>query len=239
MATHSVVSHDEWVAARKALLAREKEFTRARDALSVARRDLPWEEIEDYRFASASGEARLSALFAGRSQLIIYHLMFHPDWNAACKSCSFWADNFERITVHLKARDVSFAAVSRAPVEKLEAFKARMGWSFPWVSCGGEGAFNRDFGTAFTAGEIAAPDNNYNYGTIHFRGEDAPGLSVFVKDESGGLYHSYSTYARGLDMLNVAYHYLDIVPKGRDEASFSHAMSWVRLRDEYGADAAG
>lgn len=233
MTTHTVVSHEEWNAARKALLAREKELTRARDALSAARRDLPWEKVEDYVFDGPSGKVRLSDLFAGRSQLVVYHLMFHPEWSAACKSCSFWADNFANIIVHLNARDVSMAAVSRAPIEKLEAFKTRMGWSFPWVSCGAEGRFNRDLGTAFTKEDLAEPGKNYNYGSSRFGGEDAPGLSVFVND-SEGLFHTYSAYARGLDMLNGAYHYLDIVPKGRDEAALKYPMEWVRLHDEYG-----
>jgi len=231
---HRVVPHADWIAARKALMAKEKEFTRARDALSAERRALPWEKVEDYAFDGPGGTVRLSDLFRGRGQLVIYHLMFHPDWNAACKSCSFWADNFDNITVHLNARDVSMAAVSRAPLAKLEAFKKRMGWRFEWVSCGAAGAFNRDFGTSFSAAELAQPGNNYNYGTIHFRMADAPGLSVFSKDADGSLYHTYSTYSRGLDMLNVAYHYLDIVPKGRDEEGLRYHMDWVRLHDEYG-----
>jgi predicted dithiol-disulfide oxidoreductase (DUF899 family) len=233
MTTHPVVTQDQWLAARKRLLAEEKAFTKARDRLSAARRDLPWVEIDDYVFAGPSGAVRLSDLFRGRSQLIVYHLMFHPDWNAACKSCSFWADNFERIVVHLNARDTNLAAVSRAPVEKLDAFKRRMGWSFEWVSCGTEGGFNRDFGIAFTPAELKDPANNYNYGSSHFRMEDAPGLSVFAKGEGGTLYHTYSTYSRGLDMLNGAYHYLDIVPKGRDEESLKYHMDWLKLRDEY------
>lgn len=233
MTAPTVASHDEWLAARKRLLAEEKAFTKARDRLSAARRALPWEPIDDYAFQGPGGAVKLSELFRGRAQLIVYHLMFHPDWNAACKSCSFWADNFERIVVHLNARDTNLAAVSRAPVEKLEAFKRRLGWSFEWVSCGADGAFNRDFGVNFTPEETQRPGANYNYGTTHFGIEDAPGLSVFAKDEAGALYHTYSTYSRGLDMLNGAYHYLDIVPKGRDEAGLAHAMSWVRLRDDY------
>ena len=184
MTAHPIVSHEEWLASRKRLLAEEKSFTQARDRLSAARRALPWEKVEDYRFAGPQGEVRLSDLFRGRSQLIVYHLMFHPDWNAACKSCSFWADNFERAIVHLNARDTNLAAVSRAPLEKLEAFKQRMGWSFEWVSCGPAGAFNRDLGVNFTPAETKQPDKNYNYGTIHFGMEDAPGLSVFAKDEA-------------------------------------------------------
>jgi predicted dithiol-disulfide oxidoreductase (DUF899 family) len=220
------------LAARKALLADEKAFNRTRDQLSAARQALPWVKIDDYIFAGPSGPVTLSDLFRGRSQLVVYHLMFHPDWEAACKSCSFWADNFERIVVHLNARDTNLAAVSRAPLEKLEAFKQRMGWSFEWVSCGAEGVFNRDFGTHFTADDLNAPGLNYNYGSTRFGIEDAPGLSVFAKGEDGTLYHTYSTYSRGLDMLNGAYHYLDIVPKGRDEGGRN--MAWLRLRDAYG-----
>ena len=234
MTTHQIVSHETWNEARKALLAKEKEFTRARDQLSAARRDLPWEKVEDYVFEGPAGKIRLSDLFAGRSQLIVYHLMFNPEWNAACKSCSFWADNFQNIIVHLNARDVSMAAVSRAPISKLDAFKKRMGWTFPWVSCGTEGRFNHDLGTAFTKEELALPAKNYNYRSMRFGGEDAPGLSVFIKDADGSLYHTYSAYSRGLDMLNVAYHYLDIAPKGRDEAGLKYHMDWVRLHDEYG-----
>lgn len=233
MTTHPVATHDEWLAARKRLLAEEKAFTKARDRLSAARRELPWERVEDYRFDGPQGAVTLSDLFRGRSQLIVYHLMFHPDWGAACKSCSFWADNFERIVVHLNARDTNLAAVSRAPVDKLDAFKRRMGWTFEWVSCGAAGGFNRDFGVHFTPEEVKQPGANYNYGSAHFPMEDAPGLSVFAKDESGALFHTYSAYARGLDMLNGAYHYLDIVPKGRDEAALRPRMAWLRLRDEY------
>jgi predicted dithiol-disulfide oxidoreductase (DUF899 family) len=232
MTTHAVASHDSWVAARQALLDKEKSFTRARDELSAARRALPWEKIEDYVFDGPNGAVRLSDLFAGRSQLVIYHMMFNPAWDAACKSCSFWADNFHNIIVHLNARDVSLAAVSRAPLAKLEAFKKRMGWGFTWVSCGAAGGFNRDLGVAFGKDELAQPGNNYNYGTTRFGGEDAPGISVFARD-GGALYHTYSTYSRGLDMLNGAYRYLDIVPKGRDEDALKHPMAWVRLHDEY------
>ena len=230
---HAIASRAAWLASRKELLAKEKAFTKLRDELSAARRALPWVEIEDYVFDGPNGKLRLSELFQGRHQLVIYHLMFHPDWKAACKSCSFWADNFDNITTHLTARDVSMAAVSRAPIEKLTAFKERMGWHFDWVSCGTAGAFNHDFGVNFTRDELQQPDKNYNYGSTRFGGEDAPGLSVFYRDEDGALFHTYSCYSRGLDMLNVAYHYLDIVPKGRDEAGLKYHMDWVRLHDEY------
>ena len=197
MTAHQTVSHEEWLSARKQLLAEEKAFTQARDRLSAARRALPWERVEDYRFAGPHGEVRLSDLFRGRSQLIVYHLMFHPDWNAACKSCSFWADNFERTIVHLNARDTNLAAVSRAPLAKLEAFKRRMGWSFEWVSCGPAGAFNRDLGVNFTPAETKTPDKNYNYGTIHFGIEDAPGLERLRQGRSGrALSHLFDLFAR-------------------------------------------
>jgi len=233
MAMHQTASREDWLVARKNLLAKEKEFTKLRDQLSEARRALPWVKIDNYVFDGPSGKMRLSDLFHGRHQLVIYHLMFHPDWSAACKSCSFWADNFDNITTHLKARDVSMAAVSRAPIAKLVAFKERMGWHFAWVSCGTDGKFAHDFGVNFTPDELKREDKNYNYGSMRFTIEDAPGLSVFYKDDDGGLFHTYSCYSRGLDMLNVAYHYLDIVPKGRDEASLKYHMDWVKLHDEY------
>jgi predicted dithiol-disulfide oxidoreductase (DUF899 family) len=235
MTDHPVATHAEWLAARQRLLAEEKAFTKARDRLSAARRALPWEPVDDYRFDGPGGAVTLSDLFRGRSQLIVYHLMFHPDWNAACNSCSFWADNFERIVVHLNARDTNLAAVSRAPAAKLESFKRRMGWTFEWVSCGAAGGFNRDFGVSFTPEEVKQPGANYNYGSVHFGMEDAPGLSVFAKDESGKLFHTYSTYSRGLDMLNGAYHYLDILPKGRGEEGLRPNRAWLRLRDDYPA----
>jgi predicted dithiol-disulfide oxidoreductase (DUF899 family) len=233
MMSHPIVSREEWLAARIKHLAEEKEFTRRRDELSRRRRELPWVKIDDYAFDSRTGKVRLSDLFRGKSQLIVYHLMFHPDWNDACKSCSFWADNFERIVIHLRGRDVNLAAVSRAPVEKIEAFKKRMGWTFEWVSCGADGVFNHDFGAYLSKGDLAKEGNNSNYGTRRFNIEDVPVVSVFCKDADGGLYHTYSTYSRGLDMLNGAYHYLDIVPKGRDEDKLGYHMEWVRLRDNY------
>jgi predicted dithiol-disulfide oxidoreductase (DUF899 family) len=234
MTTHQTVSRDQWLKARVDLLAKEKAFTKLRDQLSADRRALPWVKVEDYVFDGPTGKVRLSDLFRGKSQLIIYHLMFNPTWESACKSCSFWADNFANTIVHLNARDTNLAAVSRAPLAKLEAFKKRMGWQFEWVTCGADGAFNHDFGTALTREEIDRPDKNYNYGSTHFGGEDAPGISIFYKDADGGLYHTYSCYSRGLDMLNGAYHYLDIVPKGRDEEGLKPHMQWVRLHDEYG-----
>ncbi len=232
MAGHAVVSEAEWVEARKRLLAREKEFTRARDALSQDRRELPWVRVErEYAFDTASGTRTLADLFDGRSQLVVYHFMFDPSWEAGCKSCSFWADNFERIVVHLHHRDVTLVAISRAPLGKLAAYQARMGWTFPWVSSHGS-SFNFDLGVSFTPEEVASGEVAYNFGTHRAFGSELPGITVFARDDSGAVYRTYSCYSRGLDMLNVAYHYLDIVPKGRDEGP--GIMGWLRRRDEYG-----
>jgi predicted dithiol-disulfide oxidoreductase (DUF899 family) len=243
--TSKIVSHEEWIAERKALLAKEKEFTRLRDELSAQRRGLPWERVtKTYMFDSRRGAETLGQLFEGRSQLVVYHAMFDPKTatdktpyteDAPCKMCSFWMDNFERIVVHLAHRDVTLIAASRAPVEKLEAYRKRMGWTFKWVSAGG-GDFNRDYGVTLTAEEIANGRGEYNYTRTGIPIAELPGISVFYKDAAGQVFHTYSTYARGLDMLNVGYHYLDIVPKGRDEEA-KRGGSWVRRRDEY-ADAA-
>ncbi len=233
MTAPQIVSQAEWLKARQQLLAEEKAFTRQRDALSRHRREMPWVEVtKPYQFESSEGKKSLAELFAGKSQLIVYHFMFHPDWNAGCKSCSFWADNYNGALDHLAARDTALVAISRAPLAKLEAFKQRMGWRFPWVSAVGDD-FNHDFGVSFTKDEIASREKLYNYGTRAFNGEDAPGISVFAKAASGRIFHTYSCYSRGLDMLNGAYHLLDLTPKGRDEANLSHPMSWVRLHDEY------
>lgn len=234
MQGHKVVSGDEWIAARKELLAREKEFTRLRDELSRQRRELPWVKVEkNYVFDGPNGKETLADLFAGRSQLVVYHFMFDPSWKAGCKSCSFWADNFNGIIVHLNQRDVSMVAISSAPRAQLEAFQKRMGWTFKWLSAGGSG-FNHDFGVTFTPEEVKSGAPLYNFGTRKFGGPEAPGITVFYKNEKGETYRTYSTYARGLDMMNTAYHYLDLVPKGRDEEKLSYRMEWVRLRDEYG-----
>ncbi len=238
MFDHTVVSRDAWLAARRALLEKEKEFTRLRDQLSEQRRELPWVRMdEQYVFEGPQGKRTLAELFEGRSQLIVYHFMFGPDWEAGCKSCSFWADNFNGIIAHLNERDVTFVAISRAPLAKLAAFAARLGWSFSWVSSVGSD-FNFDFGVSFTPEEIAAERILYNYTLHKSLGSEMPGISVFFKDRSGAVFHTYSCYARGLDMLNTAYHYLDLTPKGRDEAGLPHTMSWVRIRDEYGRGSA-
>jgi predicted dithiol-disulfide oxidoreductase (DUF899 family) len=235
---HQVVSHDEWLAARKRLLAEEKEFTGLRDRLSQRRRDLPWEVVDkEYVFEGAHGRQTLAELFDGRSQLVVYHAMFDPataspstSWteDAACSACSFWADNFNGIVVHLNHRDVTLVAVSRAPYAKIATYEQRMGWTFPWVSSG-TSDFNFDYHVSFTAQEVAE-QAEYNY-TIQAVGPEREGVSVFFKDGAGKIFHTYSTYARGIDMLNVAYHYLDLVPKGRDEGD--GPLSWIHRHDEY------
>lgn len=233
MAGHRVISRDEWLVARKALLAQEKELTRRRDELSEARRALPWVKVEkSYVFDGPAGRETLADLFAGRSQLLVYHFMFDPGWNDGCKSCSFWADGYNGVVAHLAQRDVTLIAVSRAPLEKLEAFRRRMGWSFKWVSSLAT-AFNYDYGVSFTPDDLAAGRNRYNFDTTTFGGPEAPGISVFYRDPAGAIFHTYSCYARGLDMMNGAYQLLDLVPKGRGEAGLPYPMAWVRLRDEY------
>ena len=233
MNPNAVVSRDEWLAARKRYLSKEKEFTRLRDEISRERRELPWVEVEEnYVFDTPGGKQTLSDLFEGRSQLVVYHFMFGPSWEQACKSCSFWADNFNGIVVHLEHRDVTLLAVSRAPLEKIQAFRKRMGWGFKWVSSFGT-AFNADFHVSFSPEELAKGEVDYNYVMQKFPSDEAPGVSVFFKNAEGGIFHTYSCYSRGLDMLNGAYHYLDLVPKGRDEAQLRFSMEWVRHHDRY------
>ncbi|WFU32871.1 thioredoxin family protein [Bradyrhizobium brasilense] len=233
MQQHMIVSREEWIAARKALMAGEKELTQAREALSRQRRELPWVKVDkDYVFDGPGGKMTLGDLFKGRPQLVVQHVMFAPEWDAACKSCSFWVDGFERMVPHLAARDTTMIAISRAPLVKLDAFKARMGWTFDWVSSG-ESDFNYDYGVSFTQGQIDAGDAKYNYGTTPLYGPELPGISVFFRDETGSVFHTYSTFARGLDMMNAAYHYLDLTPLGRHEEGLPYPMDWVRLRDQY------
>ncbi len=241
MTNHKVVSHDDWVKSRKTHLAKEKEFTHLRDQLSRERRALPWELVEkEYIFEGEAGKQTLADLFQRRSQLVIYHAMFNPDtagphttWtqDAPCFVCSYWMDNFNDITVHLNHRDITMIAVSLAPYAKLAAYKKRMGWTFPWLSSAGSD-FNFDYHVSFTADQLKRNMVEYNYRPTEWSMSEAPGISVFFKDQDGKIYHTYSTYERGLDMLNVAYHYMDLVPKGRDEAE-SEGAFWVRRRDEY------
>ncbi len=237
MQQHTVVSREEWIEARKAHMAREKELTHAREALNEARRNLPWVKVDkDYVFEGPHGRVTLAELFQGRPQLVVQHVMFAPDWDAACKSCSFWVDGFERMVPHLAARDTTMVAISRAPLAKLEAFKKRMGWTFDWFSSG-TNDFNYDYGVSFTPEQMEAGKAKYNFGTTPPYGPELPGISVFYRDGTSDIFHTYSTYARGLDMMNAAYHYLDLTPLGRHEDGLPYPMDWVRLRDQYQPEA--
>ncbi|MFN8062443.1 MAG: thioredoxin family protein [Vicinamibacterales bacterium] len=233
MTEHRIVSAEEWRNARRELLAKEKAFTQLRDELSRARRDLPWERVEkSYAFEGPRGTVALGDLFDGRHQLIVYHFMFDPAWETGCKSCSFWADNFNGITAHLRQRDTSLVAVSRAPLGTLQRFAERMGWSFPWFSSAGSD-FNVDYHVSFTPDQLASGTVSYNYDARKAGPAELPGISVFYREDDGRLFHTYSCYARGLDMLNGAYHYLDLTPKGRDENGLPYTMAWLKLHDEY------
>jgi predicted dithiol-disulfide oxidoreductase (DUF899 family) len=229
---HNVVSQDQWLAARKALLAKEKEFTKARDALSAERRKLPWVKIDkNYVFDTSAGKQSLAVLFDGRSQLIVYHFMLGPGWKEGCPSCSLLADHFDGAAIHLAQRDVTLVVASRAPLAEIEAYQKRMGWKFKWVSSYGTD-FNRDFHVSFTPEDKAGGKVDYNYALTEFPSEEAPGLSVFIKND-GGVFHTYSSYARGLDILVGAYNFLDMAPKGRDEEALPWTMAWVKRLDEY------
>jgi predicted dithiol-disulfide oxidoreductase (DUF899 family) len=232
--THKVVSRAEWLAARTAFLAKEKEFSRQRDQLARARRELPWEKVEkSYTFEGPDGKETLSDLFGKRSQLAVYHFMFSPDAEAGCKHCSFWADSFNGTDIHLAHRDVSLVAISRAPLAKIAAFKKRMGWSFKWLSSAGSD-FNFDYQASFTPEQIRSGKVFYNFETVEMDMSDREGLSTFYKDpDGGGIFHTYSTYARGIDLLNTAYNILDLAPKGRDEDNLEFTQSWVRYHDRY------
>jgi predicted dithiol-disulfide oxidoreductase (DUF899 family) len=213
-----VVSHEELLKARLELVAAEKEFTRQRDALTRRRMAMPWERVEKrYQFEGPTGALSLAALFDGRSQLIVYHFMFAPEWEEACKSCSFWADNFNGIAIHLNHRDVTFTAVSRTPLAKIDAYKKRMGWSFPWIS-----SYGNDFSFDYQAEEL-----------IDGRPSFTPAITVFHKDEKGEVFHTYSCFKRGIEIVNGAYQFLDLVPKGRDEEGLSFSMAWVCRHDQY------
>jgi predicted dithiol-disulfide oxidoreductase (DUF899 family) len=229
-----VVSQTEWLAARKELLAKEKEFTRLRDDLSRRRREMPWEKVDkNYVFDGPNGKETLADLFGDRSQLVIYHFMFGPDWVEGCPSCSFVSDHIDASVPHAAARDIRLMAVSRAPIAQIEAFKKRMGWRFHWVS-----SFHTDFNYDYQVSakkEDLANDVYYNYGMQKFPSEERPGASVFYKDDAGKVFHTYSSYARGLDILIGAYNWIDLTPKGRDEAALKHGMAWVRHHDKYDA----
>ncbi|MGC2696087.1 MAG: thioredoxin family protein [Candidatus Angelobacter sp.] len=232
----AVVTDQEWLAARKELLRKEKEFTRQRDELSRLRRELPWVKVTDnYVFDGPNGKETLADLFGGKSQLIVYHFMFGPGWEEGCPSCSMLADHMDGILAHLANRDARFVAVSRARTTQIEAFKKRMGWNFKWVSSF-ENGFNRDYNVSFSQQEMAEHKMYYNYEMQNFPSDEAPGLSVFYKDEAGSIFHTYSAYARGLDILLGVYNFIDMTPKGRDEDELTFSMAWVRHHDRYPED---
>jgi predicted dithiol-disulfide oxidoreductase (DUF899 family) len=233
---HLIVSPEEWLPLRKKLLSKEKELTRLRDSLNAERRELPWVRVEkNYVFDTPGGKVSLTNLFAGRSQLVIYHFMFGPDWQEGCPSCSFVSDHLDGALAHLAARNVNMVMVSRAPLAKIEAFKKRMGWRFTWVSSYGSD-FNPDFHVSFTPDEMAQGKVDYNYTMQPFPSEEAPGVSVFYKDTDGGIFHTYSAYGRGVEQLVGTYMVLDMVPNGRDEDRLGFTMEWVRHHDRYGTD---
>jgi predicted dithiol-disulfide oxidoreductase (DUF899 family) len=229
-----IVSQDEWLAARTTFLEKEKEFTRLRDRLSAERRELPWVRVEkQYMFDGPRGRETLPDLFRGRGQLIVYHFMFAPNWEEGCHLCSFLADHIDGAAVHLAQRDVTLLAVSRAPLTQIEAFKRRMGWQFEWVSSHGSD-FNYDYHVSSTQDERTTSGVTYNYARWEIPNDDLPGTSVFYRDEAGEIFHTFASYARGVDLLIGAYNYLDLVPKGRDEDDLAFSMAWVRHHDRYG-----
>ena len=234
ISSHKVVSKEKWVEARKALLAGEKELTRQRDEISRQRRELPWVKVEkNYAFDGPQGKERLADLFEGRSQLIVYHFMLGPGWEEGCPSCSFLMDHVDGALVHLNARDVTLVAISRAPQNQIESFKKRMGWRFKWVSSY-ENDFNFDYHVSFAQEDIASGSVYYNYTEMPGSpSEELPGISVFYKNAAGEIFHTYSSYARGGDLLLGTYNFLDLTPKGRDEDGLAFTMAWVRHHDRY------
>ena len=227
----TIVSREEWLSARKRLLVREKELTRHLDELRAARRELPWVEVEkSYIFEGENGKRPLADLFGGRSQLAVYHFMLAPGSDHICDGCAFVSDHVDSARRHFEHADLSFAAISRAPIARIKAVKKRLGWTFEWVSSHGSD-FNYDFGISFTDGQTAVGKPLYNFGTSPYLHPDLPGVSIFARDEAGRIYHTYSTYTRGLELLAGAFNWLDLVPKGRNEVG--GIMSWVRLHDEY------
>ncbi len=230
---HQIVSGDEWLKARKEFLLKEKEFTRLRDELNQKRTELPWKRVDkEYSFNTSSGDKTLSQLFDDRTQLVVYHFMFDPSWDEGCKTCSLFADNFDKQIIHLNNRDVTMIAVSKAPLTKLDKFKKRMGWNFQWVSSHNTD-FNRDFHVSFTPKEVEQGKTEYNYGMNKYPSTEAHGISVFYKDSNWNIFHTYSSYARGLDLQIGTYNFLDIVPKGRDESELSYTMEWIKHHDNY------
>ena len=226
-----VVSRDQWLAQRKALLAREKELMHLHDQVARERRALPWVRIgKDYAFDAPEGRRTLAELFEGRTQLMVQHFMLGPGWEQGCPSCSYMADHTDGMNVHLAHRDITFVAISRAPLPEIERFRSRMGWKFKWVSSHGSD-FNYDFGVSFTADERVKGEVYYNYRKQPFESEELPGISVFYKDDAGVVFHTYSTYRRGVEAMMGTYHVVDLSPKGRDE--HDGPMSWVRHHDRY------
>lgn len=233
METQKVVSHEAWLKARLELLAMEKVFTHQRDALTRRRMAMPWERVEkDYVFDAPEGKRKLADLFEGRRQLLVQHFMLGPGWEQGCPSCSFMADHTDGMTIHLAHRDVTFVAVSRAPMAEIERFRRRMGWQFKWVSSHGSD-FNCDFGVTFTPEEVARGEVHYNYGKWRNPHDELPGISVFYKDDAGTVFHTYSTYGRGVEVMMGTYNMLDLTPKGRDEQNDDYGMQWVRHHDRY------
>lgn len=234
---HPVVSKESWLAARKALLAHEKELTRLQDRIARERRALPWLRVDkDYRFDTPDGPRRLADLFEGRRQLLVQHFMFAPGWEQGCKSCSYMADHNDGANLHLAQRDVTLLVVSRAPLSDIQRFRERMGWRFKWVSSYGTD-FNRDFGVNFSADEVADGNADYNYMIQRFPHEEAPGISVFYRDDAGQVFHTYSRYGRGVEAMMHTYALLDLTPKGRDEDGLDYPMAWVRHHDRYASEA--
>ncbi|MDC8012558.1 DUF899 domain-containing protein [Tahibacter soli] len=232
---HPVVTRERWLAARKTLLAREKELTQLHDAIARERRALPWVRVEkDYVFDTPEGPRRLADLFDGRSQLFVQHFMFAPGWEQGCKSCSYMADHNDGANIHLAQRDVTLIAVSRAPLADLERFRRRMGWQFRWVSSH-RSDFNHDFGVNFTQDEMTSGKVDYNYVRQPFPHEEAPGISVFVRDDEGSVFHTYSRFGRGVEVMMHTYALLDLTPAGRDEDALEYPMAWVRHNDRYEA----
>lgn len=230
---HPVVPHDTWLAERSALLADEKELTQLRARIASRRRALPWELVDqDYVFDTPQGPRRLAELFQGKRQLLVQHFMFGPGWEAGCPSCSFMADHMGGMMPHLAQRDVAVLAVSRAPLAEIERFRVRMGWGFPWVSSFGS-QFNVDFGVSFSPAQQAAGEVLYNYKMQAFPKEEAPGISVFVRDEAGQVFHTYSSYGRGLEAMMGTYELLDLTPQGRNEDELPYPMAWIRHHDRY------
>ena len=234
--THPIVSRDQWMAERQALLAHEKALTQHQDRIAAERRALPWTRpAQDYVFDTQAGPRRLSELFQGRRQLLVQHFMFGPGWEQGCKSCSFMADHLDGMRPHLAQRDITVLAVSRAPLAQIEAFKRRMGWQFDWVSSHGSD-FNRDFHVSFTPEDRVDGEVFYNFHRTAFPQEEAPGISVFCKDEAGEVFHTYSTFGRGVEVMMGTYGLIDLTPRGRDEGALAYTMEWVRHHDRYEAD---